>query len=142
MEYNSTELGQRPAASTTSDLIRLCLPSSSRCSVLAYAIEDQLQAHTGAQRQWQEGEPKEHPALAALRPTPGAFIPDSSSLSLYTPRSAGVKAGRDPSLRPRRGDTLSCSPWPVPGEPEPPCPGVTPTRMSQCQGTFRTEGEY
>lgn len=50
MEYNSTELGQRPAASTTSDLIRLCLPPSSCCSELAYAIEGQLQAHTGAQR--------------------------------------------------------------------------------------------
>lgn len=102
MEYNSTELGQGLLPALQVTLAGCVFCPAAQCWVMQCKIGCR---HTGAQRgSGRTGSPKS--ILPWLPPGPHQ---EPSSLTApacrYAPRSTGVKAGRNTSHRPRRGDT-------------------------------------
>lgn len=108
--------------------------------MLAYMIKAYPHTHRGAQRGSGEGEAQTTPCSGSLQAHPRSNQPITGHL--YKIRGTQGHKGRwEPKLRSqRKGHPIWVTPWAIPGDPHPQCPGVIPNSMSQWWSTFRSEG--
>lgn len=120
--------------------IRFCLPSSSICAVLGYAVKD-ICTPTKGHREAMAGR---HPSniLPWLLPGPQQEPSPWQHQPVCVLRGAQGQRQMGTQAAGSEGTPCPSVPyWAPQGQPQPLHPGVMPIRMSQCQSTFKTEGD-